>query len=281
MNPLLKWAGGKRHVAPLLLSHFPKNWNDGKYFEPFLGGAAMFLHVTPKNAVLADINEHLVRFYLDVQKQPENLVAQIRSISETFDHYDGHTEVGLEAAQVYFYELRERFNSNCYPDQQSALLYALNKLCFNGLYRENSKGAFNVPFGKKKAFPKFDDADFFKVSTLLQDSKIWNRDFEATVSEACSGDFVYFDPPYVPVDETAKFTSYSSAGFGLNEQKRLSALMGELADRGVRALLSNSATEITRDIYKPFRQMTISAPRMVSAKSSSRKPIDELLIMNY
>lgn len=281
MKPLLKWAGGKRHIAPLVHSRFPENWNSGRYYEPFLGGAAIFLHVTPQNAVLADVNAHLVKFYTDVQTDPQLLVSQIREIGRKFNEFDEKTIEGMEEKQLYFYDLRAQFNSSLTSPEHSALMFALNKLCFNGLYRENSKGAFNVPFGKKKIFPSFTDDEFLEVSRLLTDIEIHNCDFEAAVGSSKAGDFVYFDPPYVPIDATAHFTSYSASGFGIEDQKRLAALMFELAERGVKALLSNSATELTREIYAGLNSDTISAPRMVSAKGSSRKPVDELLIMNF
>lgn len=281
VKPLLKWAGGKRHIAPLVQSHFPESWNSGRYFEPFLGGAAIFLHVNPQRAILADVNAHLVKFYTDVQVDPLLLVSQIREIGRQFDEFDDETPEGMQEKQLYFYDLRTQFNSSLTSPEHSALMYALNKLCFNGLYRENSKGAFNVPFGKRKIFPGFTDEEFLEVSRLLSGVEIYNCDFEAAVSSAVAGDFVYFDPPYVPIDATAHFTSYSSSGFGIEDQQRLAGLMFELAERGVKALMSNSATELTKEIYAGLASETISAPRMVSAKGSSRKPVDELLIMNF
>jgi DNA adenine methylase len=163
----------------------------------------------------------------------------------------------------------------------SALFFVLNKLCFNGLYRENSKGLFNVPFGKKESFPELDQDLFAHASIVFQKAKIYVADFEASLKSAKSGDFVYLDPPYIPLDATSSFTSYSSGGFGLDSQERLARVMGELAQKGVRAMLSNSATPLTGKIYKGFRFVEIQAPRMVSAKAAGRGQIAELLIMNY
>jgi len=275
MKPLLKWAGGKRHIVPVLEHFLPSDWNAGTYFEPFLGGGALFLHLAPAKARLADVNPWLIGFYKDVQKQPGELYALIQKYAGEFDVLD-------QAEKKNLYEtLRAKFNAAEVGLDSSALFYVLNKLCFNGLYRENSKGAFNVPFGQKKQFPALVESDFLNASSVLGGRLIELADFEKTVSNAVAGDFVYFDPPYVPVTATASFTSYSSEGFGLEAQKRLASTMHELQAIGVRAMLSNSATELTAEIYSGLRQETISAPRRVSAKASGRGQIDEFLIMNF
>jgi len=177
--------------------------------------------------------------------------------------------------------LRAQFNDQDKSIDSSVLLFALNKLCFNGLYRENSKGMFNVPFGQKKTFPSFSDDEFVMVSEALSKTTIRLADFAETVSDAVKGDFVYFDPPYVPVSATSSFTSYSSDGFGLESQRRLALMMLELREGGVRAMTSNSFTDLTTEIFGDFRQEIIVAPRMVSASASGRGEVQELLIMNY
>lgn len=275
MKPLLKWAGGKRHISPILEQHLPPDWDKGVYFEPFIGGAAFFLHLNSPKAHLADINPWLIRFYKDVKTKPKELFDEIVKYSKKFD------SLGQDERLAFYLKIRDKFNNSEVSLDSSALFYVLNKLCFNGLYRENSKGKFNVPFGQKKTFPALVEDDFFRVSLALKGSKIELSDFEKTVSNAVKGDFVYFDPPYVPVNLTANFTSYSSGGFGLDSQERLAATMVELKRRGVKAMLSNSATSVTEEIFSGLRQVVISAPRMVSAKASGRGPIDELLIMNY
>lgn len=275
MKPLLKWAGGKRHIVPVLESYLPSDWDSGVYFEPFLGGAAFFLNLSPNAARLSDVNPWLVGFYTDVQKQPKALFAQIAKYAQNFDELDP------EAKKDYYLQLRTKFNSSKVSLDSSALFYVLNKLCFNGLYRENSKGAFNVPFGQKKTFPALVEADFVDASAAFKSATVELSDFEKTVSTAMPGDFVYFDPPYIPLTATSSFTSYSSEGFGVDAQKRLAATMHELKERGVKAMLSNSAAELTSQIYAGLRQEIISAPRMVSAKASGRGQVNELLIMNY
>lgn len=275
MKPLLKWAGGKRHIAQLIESYLPSDWNENSYFEPFIGGAALFLHLEPKRAFLSDVNPWLIGFYEDLKGRPESLVHQIRSYAEHFDSLEPENMKGG------YLEFRDAFNETEPSIQASALFYVLNKLCFNGLYRENAKGKFNVPFGQKGRFPPISPQEFTDASKRLSGASLRVVDFEGAVSQASSGDFVYFDPPYIPLTATASFTSYSSAGFGLNEQLRLATTMADLKHRGVKAILSNSATALTREVFADFRQVTISAPRMVSAKASGRGSVDELLIMNF
>jgi DNA adenine methylase len=276
MKPLLKWAGGKRHIANILKAHLPNDWDKGTYFEPFLGGAAFFLHLEMAESRLSDVNKWLIAFYSNVKENPVELVDVIQNHVDHFNSADGD-----DKRKSVFYEFREKYNQQIDSIDTSALLYVLNKLCFNGLYRENSNGYFNVPFGHKKKFPEFSTRDFHDVSAKLSNVSISVEDFESAVLKAQPGDFVYFDPPYVPVDATSSFTSYSSGGFGITDQMRLARTMIELGDRGVKALLSNSSTPLTRDIYSPLKQVQILAPRMVSARAAGRGDIEELLIMNY
>jgi DNA adenine methylase len=276
MKPLLKWAGGKRHIAMEIQRHFPNDWNKGTYFEPFLGGAAIFLEIKPNKSELSDVNTKLIRFYKDVKGNPRELFNQIETFASSFDDLETPAE-----KKEFYLELRESFNANKLSVASSAQFFVLNKICFNGLYRENKRGYFNVPFGQKTKFPAISLDDFLAASKALRHSKLQVSDFEVAIENAVKGDFVYFDPPYVPVNPTANFTAYSSEGFGLDEQKRLAQLMKELKKRGVKALLSNSSTQLTEEIFGELKQVKISAPRMVSAKSSSRGNVDELLIMNY
>jgi DNA adenine methylase len=178
--------------------------------------------------------------------------------------------------------MRSDFNKSDYASlESSAMLYSLNKLCFNGLYRENSKGVFNVPFGQKEKFPEVLSIDFHDLSRLLQTVKISNVNFVEAVDAAIRGDFIYFDPPYVPMQVTSSFTSYQAGGFGLDSQRELADLMFALKDRGVKALASNSSAELCYEMFKGHNLLEIQAPRMVSATSAGRGSIKELVIMNY
>jgi DNA adenine methylase len=276
MKPLLKWAGGKRHIADILISSFPKDWNKQTYFEPFIGGAALFFQLSPSSAIISDVNKRLIGFYKHVREDLDELLNEIRDISIEFDNCPD------DSKKRYFLEIREQYNSSDVDSLESASkLFALNKLCFNGLYRENSKGGFNVPFGQKKKFPNIEFDDFKNANLALQNAEVKVSDFETTVKSAKSGDFVYFDPPYIPIDATSSFTSYHADGFSLDDQKRLAALLVELKNRNIKALCSNSDTELTRGIYSESNMKVIQAPRMVSAKSSGRGLINELVISNY
>lgn len=276
MKPLIKWVGGKRHIAPILEAHLPEDWSRGAYYEPFIGGAAMYLHLKPKKAFLSDVNEKLVGFYKNVKTNEKTLSKTIIGLAQAFDNESD------ESKKEYFLKLRAMFNSgNAAEIKTSSLLFVLNKLCFNGLYRENSKGEFNVPFGQKKQFPAIDLEGFRDASLLLKGATIRASDFEGSLVEAKAGDFAYLDPPYIPVSASSSFTSYSTGGFNLDSQNRLAKVMHTMSQNGVRVMLSNSATDVTREIFKGLRQVEISAPRMVSAKSSGRGSIAELVIMNY
>lgn len=276
MKPLLKWAGGKRQIVPLISENLPQDWSAGTYFEPFIGGAAVFLNLQPSRAVISDINPRLIGFYSNVSSSCPELIDSIQTIAESFNSQ------GPDAQKDFYLNLRSKFNqADPLSLESSALFFVLNKLCFNGLYRENAKGGFNVPFGQKTKFPEVNIEDFEKASELLGRTQVLNLDFEESVKDAQAGDFVYFDPPYIPVDATSSFTSYVAGGFGLESQSRLAKTLKDLELKGVRGLLSNSDTPLTREIYKGFRLTQIVAPRMVSAKSSGRGNAPELLIANY
>jgi len=275
-KPILKWAGGKRHIAALIESYFPPNWRAGAYYEPFLGGGAMYFHLLPERSHISDLNTCLIGFYKHLQKGHLTL---IEGINEQADYFNKLEE---ESQKLHFYVLRERFNKADKSSIDSAvLIYCINKLCFNGLYRENSKGEFNVPFGQKKHLPKADVNDFENAAMALAGATIGNQDFAEATKSAKSGDIVYFDPPYVPINVTASFTSYQAEGFSLEEQKRLAKLMSELKEKGIFAVCSNSSSDMTREIYKEHLQYEIDAPRMVSAKSSGRGIVKELVITNF
>jgi DNA adenine methylase len=275
MKPLLKWAGGKRHIASVIEANLPSTWGKGRFYEPFLGGAAISLHLRPSKASLSDVNAGLIAFYSEVRDRPGHLFKAISKIADKFDGLAADEKLG------YYLNLREEFNSSEPSQRKPELFYALNKLCFNGLYRENSKGGFNVPFGKKTSFPSIVETDFTMVSEVLKKSELSVADFETAVESAKSGDFVYFDPPYIPLKATSSFTAYSSEGFGIDSQKRLADLLIDLKRRGVGAMVSNSSADLTHEIYSGSRIVEITAPRMVSAQSSGRGHVKELLIMNY
>jgi len=276
MKPLLKWAGGKRQIAEELFTHFPEDWNEQTFIEPFIGGGAMFLHLNPNKALIADLNKRLIGFYTHVRNSPDAVFQGITNLGNEFN------KAGADNKKDFYLQLRTTYNSSDVNSIESAiLLYVINKLCFNGLYRENSKGFYNVPFGQKKSFPVLEENAIHDASALLKHTTILNADFETTLSHAVKGDFVYLDPPYIPLAITSSFTSYQADGFGIADQKRLAAKMLELKDSGIKAMCSNSDAPLTHEIYQGLEFRTIQAPRMVSAKASGRGMISELVITNY
>jgi DNA adenine methylase len=264
-RPFLKWAGGKGQLLTQYLPYFQQNYTT--YYEPFLGGGAVFFHLQPQQAVLADINPALVNVYCCVRDQVEPLIDLLQQ------HQTQHSS-------DYYYQVRSNL-----PDAQLAqaarLLY-LNKTCFNGLYRENAKGEFNVPIGRYKQ-PTICNPDLLRAAaTALQFCQIAVRPFDA-VLETAKGeqDFVYFDPPYFPLSLTSSFTAYSRYAFGPNEQICLRDTFAQLTERGVKVMLSNSDCDFVRDLYQGFNIHPITASRSINVNPDRRGKITELLITNY
>ena len=263
-RPFLKWAGGKRQLLASLRRLAPRD--PSTYFEPFVGGGALFFALQPKRAVLADVNERLIRTFKGVQNNVEEVIRQL----ESFRHR--HTP-------EFFYEFREKdIDAGTDADVAAWFIY-LNKTGFNGLYRVNRDNRFNVPFGRY-VNPTICDKDTLRAcSAALAKAKLLVADFASVVKEARRDDFVYFDPPYVPLSETSSFTSYTSRGFGHQEQKRLRDTARKLKKRGVRVLLSNSSAPSVRDLYAEGFDITeVSATRLVNSKATARGAIVELLI---
>ena len=261
-RPFVKWAGGKRQLLPELLRHVPERY--GRYYEPFVGGGALFFELRAPVARLTDVNERLVRTYLGVR----NHVDRVIELLESYRH-DAET----------FYRVREvDIDAESDADVAAWFIY-LNKVGFNGLYRVNRKNRFNVPFGRHKN-PTICDAPTLRAcSAALAGATIEKSDFEAAVADAEPGDLGYFDPPYVPLSGTSNFTSYTSEGFGPEAQIRLRDLALTLKQRGVHVLLSNSSAAVVRDLYQAgFTTTEVSATRLVNSKVAGRRAITELVI---
>ncbi len=272
--PPIKWVGGKRSLLKEILPRIKKVYADGTYFEPFVGGGAVFFGLKPKVAFISDSNSSLIHFYQTMSDD----FALLNLINEDAETYNSLTDTEQKA---YFYMVRERFNQRSLDNRHAADFYLLNKLGFNGLYRENSSGFYNTPFGQRNKLPVPAFANWSAAREMLHSASPQTLPFEDSCARAEKGDFVYFDPPYIPLTETASFTSYSASGFGLDKQELLAEVCRELKGKGTNFLLSNSDTEITREIFNGFNFTQISAQRLVSAKSSSRVPVGELLISNF
>lgn len=268
VRPFLKWAGGKRQLLPVLEQYLPDSY--GRYFEPMLGGAALFFRKTPKKAILADINPELVNVYTVIQKQVTQLIADLKKHQHTEEYFYALRNVDREA----------RFKRWGAVRRASRLIY-LNKTCFNGLYRVNSRGNFNTPFGRYKNPNIVDEKNLLLCSEALQSATISCASFAATVSRAKGGDFVYFDPPYVPLNATAQFTSYSKQGFDREMQIALRDVCRELDKRGVHFLLSNSSAPFVKELYREFDLRLVDATRAINSKADRRGKIKEVLVKNY
>lgn len=273
VQPILKWAGGKRQLLSEITGQLPVEYNH--YHEPFVGGGAVFFHLEPDNGSINDINARLVNFYKVIRDEdPKELIAENR----THEHSD-----------EYFYEARDEFNELHKKDEktteerirEASLLLYLNRTCFNGLYRENQDGEFNVPVGRY-ANPDWVQAKrIWAVHDVLQNTEIGCKDFDYVEKEAKAGDLVYFDPPYEPVSTTANFNDYHAEGFDKDDQKRLRDLAVKLSEQGVYVVLSNSppVAELYED-YKEFNVEVVGATRSINSDGDSRGEVAEILISN-
>jgi len=280
-TPIVKWVGGKRQLQSQILKSFElANFDsDNKtYFEPFFGGGAILFALQPRNAVINDLNSKLINLYQQVRNDVEGL---IRIAGDLRDEYNLKS-ADLESQRSFYLEKRKSFNEVSESGlSQAALFLFLNKAGFNGMYRENSRGEFNIPFGKKSTLKVFEEENLKAVSAILQQVEILNGDFASAVENSAQpGDLVYFDPPYVPLTATASFTSYTKDGFELHMQKKLAQLANELTERGVKVAISNSSE--ARGLYDPyFKGEPLQASRMLAANPASRADVTELLFTNF
>jgi DNA adenine methylase len=278
-KPFVKWVGGKRQLIPELVRHAPKRDQIATYYEPFVGGGALFFHLRPRRAVLTDFNERLIRAYRGVRDDVEGVIDRLRTYSHLHDrHFFGKMR-GLDVDR-----LREDGDAGV-----AAWFIYLNRTGYNGLYRVNSRNVFNVPFGDYKK-PMICDVETLRAcSRVLQratkgsgdaEDGIRVADFEDVARRAVQGDFVYFDPPYAPLNATSKFTDYTSAGFGDEQQLRLRNLVLDLKRAGIRVLLSNSSADRVLAWYpkKDFHRIRVDARRAVNSKPDARGSVSELLI---
>ena len=273
-RPFVKWAGGKTQLLERLHAYMPKTYNN--YFEPFIGGGSFFLNIAPKTATINDFNAELVCAYKCFQN--DELFESLKN--ELKKHEVNHSE-------EYYYQIRSMdkedgfFSLPIYV--RAARMIYLNKACFNGLYRDNSKGFFNVPSGRKKKVVAFDEDNFNSLRGYFRnnDITILNGDFEEAANNAKAGDFVYFDPPYDVIENKNSFTSYAKNDFGKDEQIRLANLYKKLSARGVFVMLSNHNTAFINELYKGFNIHVVSAKRMINSKADGRGDVEEVIITNY
>lgn len=274
IKPFVKWAGGKTQILDKIRPLLPPNY--GTYFEPFIGGGALLFSIAPNSAVIADSNSELIAAYKCFQTENEYSML----INELLNHQLNHNE-------EYFYKIRamdREIDYENYPNYiKAARMIYLNKSCFNGLYRVNSKGYFNVPSGKYKTVNAYDKDLFDNLREFFSNNKfrILNDDFEKVVSSAKKNDFVYFDPPYDTFDEQNNFTTYTKNTFGKNEQARLAKVFKELSEKGIYVMLSNHNTQYINELYKGFNIQVINAKRSINSKADGRGNVQEVIITNY
>ncbi len=274
MHPFVKWAGGKTQLLDKIRTLMPKKYNH--YFEPFIGGGALLFNVAPKNFTINDFNSELVQAYKCFTNNDD-----FRALVEKLNFYQkNHSEE--QYYQVRAMDKEEGFLSLPIYERAARMIY-LNKSCFNGLYRVNSKGYFNVPSGKKETVNCYEEANLNEIADFFSNSKfeILNGDFEKAVENAQKGDFVYFDPPYDTWEDKNSFTSYAKNPFGKDEQKRLAEVFKKLSDKGVFVMLSNHNTEYIRELYKDFNIHVVEAKRMINSKATGRGNVEEVLVTNY
>jgi len=264
-RPFLKWAGGKSRLIQQYIPYFPKSYKN--YYEPFLGGGAVFFYLQPSTAFLTDINAELINTYCCVRDHVEELISLLK------EHKIRHDK-------DYYYSIRN-YSGGTDIEKAARIIY-LNKTCFNGLYRVNSQGKFNVPLGRYENPNICSEFLLKEASKALSTSKIKQTDFADVLNYATSSDdFIYFDPPYYPVSETSYFTAYSSYRFAEDQQVQLKDVFEKLAGRGVKVMLSNSDCEFIRNLYSSFNIHTISASRAINSNAKKRGKITELLVTSY
>ncbi len=267
-KPVLKWVGGKRQLISDIQKNLPSNYNS--YFEPFIGGGALFFHLKKTGCHINDFNEDLVNVYEVVKKQPHKLIASLKEHKNTEEHY----------YETRALDRNSEFSKMSAVEKASRFIF-LNRTGFNGLYRVNRSGQNNVPFGKYEN-PQIVNADnILACSKLLKETIITNGDFENIKGSIKKGDLVYFDPPYIPISKTSSFTSYTSEGFSTNEQQRLRIFCDYIDSIGAYFLLSNSSAEEVKVLYDGYRIQKVTANRAINCKSNGRGKVGELLIMNY
>ncbi|MEX2681019.1 MAG: DNA adenine methylase [Candidatus Sigynarchaeota archaeon] len=267
-RPFMKWAGGKRQLLGQFDPFIPAKFN--KYIEPFVGGGAMFFYLLPERAVLMDINPELINIYKVIQHDVDALIASLKRHENDETYYYKMRDIDLDKDAFAAWTDVEKASRNIY----------MNHVCYNGLYRVNSEGHFNVPFGDYKNPILCDEENLRAINKALKGIELHVASFEKCLEYAEKGDFIYLDPPYVPLSLTASFTGYTKESFGPDDQRKLLAVMKELDRRGCKVLLSNSYCDFVLDLYKDFKIETIMANRAINSVGSKRGKIKEVLIRN-
>lgn len=265
--PFLRWVGGKQQITSRLLSRLPPDIHTRRYIEPFVGAGSLFFAVAPFRAILADANEHLIECYRYVRRFPK----------EVSEHLERHRR---RTARDYYYKIRDTYNSATYSAAQAARFIYLNKTCFNGIFRVNRHGEFNVPYGWKEPPALPSQAQLLRAANGLRTATLLAESFEQSLSRAGPGDFIYLDPPYPALSSTAYFTHYTTNRFAEEDHLRLAALASRLHRRGCLFLMTNADTAQIRELYRGYSIEGLSVTRYVTCKRIKHK-VSELVIRNY
>ncbi|MFI3685442.1 DNA adenine methylase [Vagococcus fluvialis] len=272
IQPFVKWVGGKRQLITKIDELAPRKGSYARYYEPFLGGGAVLFNTQPNRATVNDFNEELINVYLTIKNNVDELILDLQN---------------HENNEGYFYEMRGQDRKESYKEwsnirKASRFIY-LNKTCYNGLYRVNSQGFFNSPFGKYKNPNIVNEFVLKHVSNYLNknDIKFISGDYEKSLKGIRKNSFVYFDPPYAPVSQTSNFTGYTLGGFNEDEQIRLKKVCDKLDKKGVKFLLSNSNVPLITELYKDYEINVVDAKRSINSDADKRGSVEEVLIRNY
>lgn len=276
MQPFVKWAGGKRQLLSEIKKRLPSDFNN--YYEPFIGGGALLLELGHTPSIISDNNHVLIDAYKTIRDFPNELKKQLNDIQEEHNSIDDK-----DRNKEFYYSKRKEFNDIIYSNEdlirKTTLFIYLNKACFNGLYRVNQKGFFNVPSNQKTRINLYDDNNINEISSFLKHVKIYNQDFEKTVETAQKGDLIFFDSPYAPLNPQS-FDSYTKEGFSVEEHIRLAELYKSLSKKGVFCILTNHNTEFIRELYQDFTIEEVNVKRMINSDSKNRVG-KEVIITNY
>ena len=272
INPFIKWVGGKRQLLEILRERMPKTYS--RYYEPFIGGGALLLDVQPKNAVINDVNKQLLNVYRQLKADAETVISILRELDS------------VECDKEHYLKKRTEYNkkiaAHILDAECAALTIWINKHCFNGLYRVNSKGLFNVSYNNKIGGVSMNEENLRTIGLYLNSGNIEIRegDFETACADAKAGDFVYFDSPYIPVSETANFTDYTKDGFSYEDHCRLAELSKRLDNAGVKIMLSNNDVDLVHELYDGFKIKGVDVKRAIN-RDASKRTGKEVIITNY
>lgn len=272
VSPFLKWVGGKRQLVPEILKRLPSNLSKLTYYEPFIGGGALFFYLKPQKAIISDYNYELINVYEMVKNNVEELIADLKKHQNTSEYYYEIREIDRNPL---FHQLSE-------IEKASRIIY-LNKTCYNGLYRVNNSGEFNSPFGKYRNPNIVNEPVLRAVSGYLNSRsiQILHGDYAQALDKISEKSFVYLDPPYHPISETANFTGYVQGGWSEKDQCRLRDVCDQLNRKNIKFLLSNSSSAFIKELYGQYHIHTIRANRTINSNAEKRGPVDEVLICNY